>query len=212
MPKIGDLGFSMLHYRDQAEGWMMNRGGGVPALVADILLDFVNGVYRVDGVSYGSASAAGFTGTGTFNASGYTPTLASDYLVGTTTIAGDYAAVASFEQTNVSGNVFQVASGGLRPSWSSGTGLYTVLPSPGGGISYPSSATKVVCARSGGNIRVCFDGGTVQGGNAIAAPGAGASVWVGNNAFLGDSWRFPIKSLAIYKQTLTDAQIVALGA
>lgn len=180
-------------------------GGG--GLVADILLDFVNNVYRVDGVTYATAALAGFPGTGTFDANGYTAT-GSDKLQGTVALGGDFIIATNHVQASgATGALFSTAVNSPQVYWVAGSGMY--LTNPAGGVSAPSSATKLAFGRSGGIIRASFDGGAVSGAGSFAIPGS-VTFSIGNTVASGDPWGVPIRSLAIYKQTLSDAQIQGL--
>jgi len=185
-------------------------GGGAAALVADILLDFVNGVYRVDGTTYASAALAGFTGTGTFNASGYTPT-GNQKLTGTVALPGDFIVFSEFVQpaTDILRELWRHSGGSMFAiDRVDGSGEYVENPSSGG-TSF--SCTKIAHGRSGGVVKTSFDNGSVSTGGAIAVQGS-ASFVIGNTGAGDGPWSAAIRSIAIYKQTLSDAQIQALGA
>lgn len=182
-------------------------GGGTVGLVADILLDFVNNVYRVDGVTYATAALAGFTGTGTFNASGYTAT-GSQVISSTVNLPGDFIVLCAFSPTP-----FSVAQ--LWAHGSSGTnriirasGEYQESPAITGAT--PTTASKIAFGSSGGVGKISVDSGAVLTGGAVVAPNS-ATFRIGNDQSSGIPWGAPIQALSIYKQTLTDAQIQALN-
>lgn len=182
--------------------------GGSGALVADILLDFVNGVYRVDGTTYATAALAGFTGTGTFDASGYTAT-GTDSLSGAISLTGDFIVFANFAAP---------ATGADRLLWNytSAANLQVFRATAGPYRTNPvtadvASASTSAFGRSGGVRKTAWDGGAVTTGAALAAQAA-ATFWIGNVSGGTNPWTVPIRKIAIYKQTLTDAQIQTLGA
>lgn len=180
--------------------------GGVVGLAADILLDFVNNVYRVDGTTYATAALAGFTGTGTFNASGYTATGAQS-LSSTIDLPGDFIVVCTFSPTPF----------GVAQLWAHqattlyriirASGEYQELPAITGAA--PTTASKIAFGTSGGLSKISVDSAPVVTGTSSAAPGS-AIFRIGNDSSAGIPWGAPIQSLAIYKQTLTDAQMQAL--
>lgn len=180
--------------------------GSAPVQPADVLLDFVNGVYRVDGVSYPSAAAAGFPGTGTFSGAGYFATNSTDGLSGTVALPGDFMVFSEF--------VSPANDGSTHILWShNGPGTAQVSKTNAGFSTNPSTqtgaATKISMGRSGGFAKSSFNNASVVTGSALGVQGS-ASFDIGNTAAM-----FPfisaIRVIAIYKQTLTDAQIQTLG-
>lgn len=183
-------------------------GSPVAGPVADVLLDFQNNIYRVDGVSYASANAAGFAGTGTFDASGYTAT-GAQALGGTVALPGDFIVLADFAPAGAVSSTLYEFDGASQDFISSyGTGLYRV--SPGSGAPQPSFSSRIAYGRSGGNLRACFDNGSVAGSGGLVAPVSGTLV-IGNNLASTQAWASAIRKIAIYRQTLSDAQIQALA-
>lgn len=183
--------------------------GGSGALVADILLDFVNNIYRVDGTTYATAALAGFTGTGTFDASGYTAT-GTEIISGTVAAAGDYVIFSDFQQpaTDLTRYLFYGAADAVPSLFRTQTaGLYT----PFYGVSGSTSAncTRAAFGRSGGVAKTSYDNAAVSTGSGM--PGFGnKALYIGNDQGASGAWGVPIRKIAIYKQTLTDAQIQAL--
>lgn len=173
--------------------------------VADILLDFANSAYRVDGVTYASAALAGFPGAGTFNASGYTAT-GNQNLTGTVDLPGDFIIVCEYV-IPPAGVVFLFNHKGPDNLRIFQNGTIQTTPA----IISTATATRIAFGRSGGLLKGSADRSSVLTGAALAAQGS-ALMGVGNqpNDVGGLAWGVPIKSFAIYKQTLTDAQIQAL--
>lgn len=175
-------------------------------LVADILLDFVNGIYRVDGTTYATAALAGFTGAGTFNASGYTPT-GSDKLTGVVSLPGDFILLVKYQLPIAGAQIKTLTTDAATTSISlSTTGDITTFPVAGADS---TTATKTAFGRSGGVAKKSFDGGSVFTGGTYAAPGT-RTFTIGNTVGGVNAWTQPIALWAAYKQTLTDAQIQAL--
>lgn len=181
---------------------------------ASIVLDFAgekNGgvpFYRVDGVQYASAAAAGFTGTGTFSASGYTAA-GTESISGTVGIPGDFIVFARFVDSPTSGTRL-LFEGGLSGNLQVGRTDTSYVTVPVVTLS-PTTASAVAYGRSGGVAKASFDGGAVTTAGAFPVLGTGAFT-VGNNASGGNPWAAPIKLITIHKSTLSDAQIQALGA
>ena len=186
---------------------------------AYVVLDFAgvkNGgapFYRVNGVTYASAAAAGFTGTGTLDASGYTAT-GTQYLSGTVDLgSGDFIVFAEFSEADTS------ATRSLWRHYGSGTPTILRVASSGAYIAVPSAgvtattATTIATGRVGGVGKASVNGGAVTSqAGASTAPGSGQLV-IGNVLSPSDvPWTAAIRRFAIYKSTLNDAQIQALGA
>lgn len=175
--------------------------------VADILLDFVNGTYRVDGTTYATAALAGFTGTGTFDATGYTAT-GTQSISGAISLPGDFAVFAEFSSpASASGAVFQGSVNGV-PGVQFGGGLYSTSPAITGGTI--AACTRVALGRAGGVAKVSYDNAATVTGGTLSAPGS-KTLFIGNAINGANPWGSPIKKIAIYKQTLTDAQFQALS-
>lgn len=181
---------------------------GTPAAgapVADILLDFVNSIYRVDGVTYATAALAGFPGTGTFNASGYTAT-GTQSISGAVNLAGDFIVYIEY--------VFPAA--GAKVAWSHNSAVLPLIQYTSGNInSNPAlisspTATKVAFGLSGGVRKGSADNAATQTGAAFAAPGS-AALFIGNLNDGSLPWGSAIRKFAVYKQILSDAQIQALN-
>jgi len=181
--------------------------GGPAEPVADILLDFVNGVYRVDGTTYATAALAGFPGTGMFNASGYTPT-GSDKLTGTVSLPGDFVLLVKYQLPTAGAQSRILTGDGATTSiYLSVDGEVATFPVAG---AVSTTATKIAFGRSGGVTKKSLDGGTVSTGAAYAAPGT-QMFTIGNSTGGINAWTQPIALWAAYKQTLTNAQIQALN-
>lgn len=178
----------------------------VAAIVADILLDFQNGIYRVDGTTYASAAAAGFTGTGTFGPTGYLPT-GSDFITSVITLVPSTIVFADFDHPPVgaSARLWRHESG-TQPSVFSNA-LAEISASGVTGSS--TTCTRIAAGSSGGVFKASFDNEPVITGSA-GSFGTGGNFRIGNVSAGTAPWGVPIRKIAIYKQTLTDAQIQAL--
>lgn len=182
---------------------LVEAGSPVPALE----LNFVDGIYRTDGVTYASAEAAGWTVLGgTFDANGYTPT-GTNRLLKTVNLTPDFIVVAKFVPPPAGGNrqiwehvnypnpgVMKLSSGSTQTN-----PLIATYPDP----------TRVAFGKSGGVYRVSFNRGAVSVGSSDLNPGSGFVV-VGNNQDSVYPTNSPIEYWAAYFGTFTDAQIQAM--
>lgn len=177
--------------------------------VADILLDFVNNIYRVDGTSYATAALAGWTGTGTFDANGYTAG-SGQRIVNTIDLGANFIVVADFVDPATSANdrrLWSYSDGVTIAKTASATTIIT-LPST---ATYTSPISTITFGFQGTSAKSSADGSAVTTTGGVASPGLVAFA-IGNRAVASATtpWLSPIKKIAIYKQVLTDAQIRAL--
>lgn len=190
-------------------------GGAPPAPVADLLLDFKNGVYRKDGVT-DTFTALGGTNTGTVTPGvGLTTTgsqiaimpydanvecvfvVDADDVTAATRYAMEYGAAP---------NSISIAM--LRLAGPDQYFFQIVVPSFG----QSTLAGKAVFGVQGGRARVCIAGGAVNDLGAAAVPTpVSPEVGVGNYRGAPLPWTGVIRSVAIYKGTFSDAQIQALS-
>lgn len=186
------------------------RGAGVPAATGptpDILLDFVNNIYRVDGTTYATAALAGWTGTGTFDANGYTAA-SGQRIVNTINLGTNFIVCAGFATpTPMAQDRILWSQGGAGIIQQASATPILTLPAT---VSYPS-ANLVSFGIQGGVVKSSGDNSAVTTGGAGTPPGS-AAFGIGNFATGATTspWGVPIKKIAIYKQVLTDAEIQAL--
>lgn len=181
-------------------------GGGQTGPVADNLYNFANNIYRVDGTTYATAALAGLAGSGTFDASGYTATGAQS-LSGTIDLPGDFIVVCTFSPTPFGVAQLWAHQAATLYRIIRASGEYQELPAIAGAA--PTTASKIAFGTSGGLGKISVDSTPVVTGTSFVAPGS-AIFRIGNDNSGGIPWGAPIQSLAIYKQTLTNAQIQAL--
>ncbi len=190
-------------------------GGGTgvatPFPGAAEVLDFVTGYYRVEaGTVFASAADAGWTGTGTFDGAGYTAT-GTDVLTKTIDFPGDFIVFAEFVQPSTAANrqLWRHTGLGTPQVMRLTTGEYLEIPAAAG---TSSSVTRIASGRSGGNGKVSFGNAAVTTGAAASIPGS-ANFRIGNTASPFDvPFSAAIARIVIYKATLSDAEIQALGA
>lgn len=193
---------------------IVGEGPGDPYMGADIVLDFAgvkNGgvpFYRVNGVTYATAAAAGFTGTGTFDASGYTARGAAR-LDGVVTLLGDFIIYGEFEDPNDSPQrrLWRLAGAEVLQVSSESSGFST-FPA----TATASAATRAAFGRSGGLAKGSFDGSATVSGSSVLPPGSGRALLIGNQQNGATPFYTPIKLIMVVNGTLSDAQIQALGA
>lgn len=200
-------------------GGVAIMGGPPPGLVADLLLDFQNGVYRKDGVT-DTFSNLGGTNTGTVTGgTGLTCTgaqLASiPYNVtGPFVIVGDHdypatAAFGAFLIRRPAGDVVvhERDSVSATPQVAGQSSAAGMAPIPTG------TSGKVAAYVNGGVVRVSRGGAAVTAdalGSGSFDFSSGALVEMGNR-FGSRPLTVPLRSVAIYKGTFTDAEIQTLA-
>lgn len=182
--------------------------GGVVSMQADILLDFVNNVYRVDGTTYATAALAGWTGTGTFDANGYTAA-SGQRIVNTIDLGANFIVTAVFDNPTpmAQDRVLWAYTNSLLAYQAASTTPIGTFPAT---TTY-SGVTLLSAGVQGGVMKASGGGSAVTTGAAATPPGA-AAFGIGNFAtgVTTSPWGVPIKKIAIYKQTLTNAQIQGL--
>lgn len=188
--------------------------GSDPYNDADIVLDFAgvrNGgapFYRRDGVVYASASAAGFTGTGTFNAAGYTAA-GAERIAGSITPPSGVTIFGKTAPTPASSNrrMLSVSGGAFSFDVRRTTGnIFTTSPS----TTEVASFSTVAMAMSSGVFKASFDGVPPAPAGFFSAPGS--SMLTIGNAVIGTlPWAAAISLVMVFYGDLTDAEIQALG-
>lgn len=180
---------------------------------AQIVLDFAgvkNGgapFYRRDGVSYASASGAGFTGSGTFDASGYTAT-GTQSISGPVSLLDDFIILSDFIDPMTSGTkrLWQAPPGSQLFHVSRGNANYSTQPGTGLG---PSSASRIAMGRSVGKARISYDGlPTMVGVDTF--PANSSTLYIGNQDTGTTPWTGPIRLVEVHIGTKTDAEIQSL--
>lgn len=194
---------------------LLKRGGEAapaqPFPGAAEVLDFVAGHYRVEaGTVFASAALAGWTvnGGATFTGSGLLCDASGESLSKALSLTGDFIVYAEFVQpaTGTNRSLWYYDSAATPQVYREAAGDYNVFPSP----ATTPSATRVSFGRSGGNRKLSYN-------NAATSTGAGIAAQAGANFFIGNApggtlpFNAAIARIVIYKATLTDGQIQALG-
>lgn len=190
-------------------------------MIADLLADFANATYRKDGTNYASFTAMGgvFIGSPTVNASGLTCTGTQRARI-TYGFDTDAIWVVDFDAPTAG------ATRAIFEHYISTPDRETVLyrqadttyraQGRGGSLvtlDNATSAPKWAGGFQAGSFRASFNGGAIMSGVTTRPNLTGAELYVGGDAFGGSNATLqPIRSIAIYKGSFTDAQIQSLSA